>query len=264
LAIIEINNLLFDYDDISNVNSFSLTLEKLEINEGFFTSLIGPNGCGKSTVLKLISKIIKPKKGRIKFSGVDISEIPYKEYAKLIAYVPQSTFSYFPFSVYEIVMMGRTPYLGMLSFENSYDKQIVDEAMDRLEISHLKSKGINEISGGEAQRVYIARALAQKPKLVLLDEPNSHLDIEHQIQIFELLTRLKREENLTILSVFHDLNLIGIYSEKILLMNRGELIMSGSTNDVLTEKNIEDIFNVKVKILASKTSNLYNILINPV
>jgi len=264
LSIVEINNLFFEYKDTSTEDSFSLTLNQLEIKEGYFTSLIGPNGCGKSTILKLISKILYPQKGRIKFSGVDISEIPYKEYAKMIAYVPQSTYPYFPFSVFEIVMMGRTPYLGMLSFENSIDKKIVEEAMDILEISHLKLKGINEISGGEAQRVYIARALAQKPKMILLDEPNSHLDIEHQIQIFELLAKLKREENLTILSVSHDLNLVGIFSEKVFLMNHGQLIMHGNTSEVLTEKNIEDIFNVKVKILPSGKSDLYNILINPV
>lgn len=262
LALLDIEKLKYSYSN-KDSDAFSLEIDEWKVDEGEFVSLLGPNGCGKSTLLKLISRLIEPISGRIKFSGLDIVEFPHKEYAKLVAYVSQNTYSLFPFSVYEIVMMGRTPYLGTLGFESSEDRRIVNDALEAMEITHLKSKGINEISGGEAQRAYIARALAQKPKLILLDEPNAHLDIEHQISIFELLIQLNKDTNLSVISVSHDLNLIGIFSNEIAFMVDGRITLKGKKKEVLTQENIKQIFNVDSTVFYSKEEDTTNILINP-
>ncbi len=263
MSLLELKNLKYSYDNLSKDLSFNLDVNNWIVNEGEFVSLIGPNGCGKSTLLKLIARLIKPANGRIQFSGIDIGEIPRNEYAKLVAYVPQTTFTLFPFSVYEIVMMGRTPYLGALGFESEKGREIVNDSLEMMEISGLKWKGINEISGGEAQRVFIARALAQKPRLLLLDEPNAHLDIEHQISIFELIIRLRSELNLTAISVTHDLNLVGIYSDKVAFMEEGNISLYGSRREVLSESNIRRFFNVESSVIYSEESDRANILINP-
>jgi iron complex transport system ATP-binding protein len=241
-----------------------LDIDSWRIEKGDFVSLLGPNGCGKSTLLKLIGRLLNPVVGRIKYSGIDISEIPLKEYAKLISYVPQNNYSIFPFTVYEIVMMGRTPYLGTLGFETAKDKRMVMDALDVMGIVDLKSKSINEISGGEAQRAFIARALAQNPQLILLDEPNAHLDIEHQISIYELLNKLSANHGLTIISVSHDLNLIGLFSQKIAFMINGKISIQGNKKDVLTEENIKKIFNVESTVLFSQEKDVANIFIQPV
>ncbi len=263
MFLLELNNVKYNYNTATDSN-FQLEIDSWKIEQGDFVSLLGPNGCGKSTLLKLIGRLINPSNGRIKYSGIDISEIPLKEYAKLIAYVPQNNYSIFPFSVYEIVMMGRTPYLGTLGFETAEDKRIVMNALDLMGIADLKSKGINEISGGEAQRAFIARAIAQNPKLVLLDEPNAHLDIEHQISIYELLNKLSNSQGLTIISVSHDLNLVGLFSQKIAFMINGRISIQGNKKNVLTEENIKKIFNVESTVFFSNDKDVANILIQPV
>lgn len=263
MALLEIRNLLFSYDSRFENKPFSLAIDKWEINEGDFISIIGPNGSGKSTLLKILARILAFKKGIIKLGGVELPEISIKEYAKQVAYVPQSAHSLFSFSVYEIVMMGRTPYLGLMGFENEDDKKIVDEALELMEITHLKNKGINEISGGEAQRVIIARALAQKAKLILLDEPNSHLDIEHQLSIFNLLTTLNKEQNITFVSVSHDLNLVGIYSKDVVFVQNGKITLHGKKHEVLTEENINKVFRITSKVTYSPDLQTANIIVQP-
>ncbi|MEG8947110.1 ABC transporter ATP-binding protein [Rosettibacter firmus] len=257
--LIEINNLKFSYN---TNNGFALKIDYWKVQQGNFTILLGPNGSGKSTLLKILTRILDYNSGNIKFKNKEITAYKKKEYAKLVAYVPQSLITIFPYSVYEIVMMGRTPYLNILGFENSLDKKIVNETLELLEITHLRKKGINEISGGELQRVIIAKALAQNPEIILLDEPNAHLDIEHQITIFNLLNKLKKEKNLTILAVSHDLNLAGVYADDISFMVNGEIILSGDKNLVFTEENIKSIFHVDAKIFSSD-NNVLNVLIDP-
>jgi iron complex transport system ATP-binding protein len=159
--------------------------------------------------------------------------------------------------------MGRTPYLNVMGFENDADKEIVDEALNRMQIDKLKHKGINEISGGEAQRVFIARAIAQKAEIILLDEPNAHLDLEHQVMIFNLLKKLNEEEKITVLTVSHDLNLVGIYSKKVALMNEGNIVMEGEKSEILTKDNIKRIFKIESAVFSSLDSESINVLINP-
>lgn len=260
---VEIKNLQFTYESANEGTSFILQIPDWTIAKGDFVSLLGPNGCGKSTLLRLIGSLSNPKSGSIIIEGKNITEFRRKELAKKIAYVPQKNFSIFPFSVYEIVMMGRTPYLNMMGFENTVDKEIVDEALQIMQIENLKGKGINEISGGEAQRVFIARALAQRAEIILLDEPNAHLDLEHQVMIFNLLQKLNEVEKITVLTVSHDLNLVGIFSKKVALMNEGEIILEGDKSEILTTDNIRNIFKIESAIFPTFDNSSLNVLINP-
>lgn len=260
---IEVKNLEFTYERPTGNSSFVLSIPEWRITEGDFVSLLGPNGCGKSTFLRLIANLTVLQNGSILIEGKKLEEYKRKEIARKIAYVPQKNFSIFPFSVYEIVMMGRTPYLNTMGFESEADKEIVNEALSTMQIENLKNKGINEISGGEAQRVFIARALAQKAKIILLDEPNAHLDLEHQIMIFNLLRKLNEEENITILTVSHDLNLVGIYSKKVALMNAGIIVMEGEKSVILNKNNIREIFKIDSAVFPSTDMSAINVLINP-
>ncbi len=262
MALIELSNIEFSYER-ENGDHFKLKDISLEINSGEFVVILGPNGSGKSTLLKLISGVISPGKGAVSLAGRTVKKMTPKEIARLIAFVPQDTFTIFPFSVYEIVMMGRTPYLNLFGMENETDHQIVADALEMVGITHLKNKGINEVSGGEAQRAFLARALVQQPKIILLDEPNAHLDIKHQIAFFDLLKKLNREEGLTVIAISHDLNLSAYYAERAILMQNGEVFMDDSKDRVLTENNIKKIFDVNTIVTDQFADNSLHILINP-
>ncbi|MCX7797490.1 MAG: ABC transporter ATP-binding protein [Melioribacter sp.] len=261
--LLKIENLKFSYPSNNNYR-FEIKIKDWGVDIGSFVTLLGPNGSGKSTLLKLIIRILNYNSGSIKFRNKELSSISRKELSKMIAYVPQSIVTIFPYSVYEFVMMGRTPYLNFMGFEKEEDKKIVNEILDILEISHLRKKGINEISGGELQRVVIAKALAQNPEFILLDEPNAHLDLEHQISTFDLLKKLKDEKKLTILAVTHDLNLAGIYADEVAFILNGQIIESGSKSELLKEENIKNVFNINTKVYKSEKDNVFNVLINPI
>ncbi len=263
MSAIKLNNLYFAYSNQRNSEGFKLSIENLFVNEGEFVSIVGPNGCGKSTLLRIIAGLLKPINGSIEIFDNKTCRDNLKYLSKFISYVPQISNSTFPFSVYEIVMMGRTPYLNMLGFEKEEDSKAVNEALVKLEVDHLSNKGINEISGGEAQRVFIARALAQDAKILLLDEPNSHLDIEHQVAIFELLKNINTEKEKTIITVSHDLNLVGIYSNRVVIMENGNILFDGDKKSILTKEIIRNSFRVNADVI-SGNDNSINVLINPV
>ncbi len=260
MSLIELNNISFAY---SQGNGFKLSEINLNVDEGKFISIIGPNGSGKSTLLKLISGYLQPDKGIIKLGRKNYSKYGRNEFAREIAFVSQNSFSIFPFSVYEIVMMGRNPYLGFSGFENKYDREKVIEALQKVGIFHLKNKGINEISGGEAQRAFIARALVQEPKIILLDEPNAHLDIKHQIAVFGILKNLQLKNNVTVISISHDLNLAASYSDKIILLKSGKLLMYDSVDKIFTQENVKNVFEVNSEITKSNISREISIKILP-
>ncbi|MGK9477608.1 ABC transporter ATP-binding protein [Melioribacter sp. OK-6-Me] len=260
--IIEINNLRFSYQNHSGYNQFKLRVDDWSVKKGTFLSLLGPNGSGKSTLLKLILRFIEPEKGNIFIDGININDYKRKDLAKRIAYVPQKISSAFPYSVYETVMMGRTPYMNFMGFEKEEDRRIVKHTLEMFEIDHIKHKGINEISGGELQRVMIARAVAQNTSIILLDEPNAHLDIEHQVSIYGILNELRKQKKITVIAVTHDLNLAGVYSDDIAFMVNGSIVISGKKNEVLNEKNIKEIFKVNVEIIKYK-DDILNVLVKP-
>ncbi|MCB9247516.1 MAG: ABC transporter ATP-binding protein [Ignavibacteriales bacterium] len=235
-----------------------------KIEESDFISIMGPNGSGKSTLLKIIANLLKPFSGNVLLDDVDYSLIPRNVFARKVSFVPLSSSKvFFPYSVYEIVMMGRTPHLNYFGIENEIDHNKVIEVLELLEIDHLKNKGINEVSGGEAQRALIARALVQEPKIMLLDEPNAHLDIKHQVSIFNILLKLNKEFGLTVVLISHDLNLANFFSNRVVLMNNGKIEFDSAPKEVLTEDNIKLIFNVNSKVMKSINSPETFINISP-
>ena len=245
---LSVENLSFRYPDVPVLRNITFDLPS-----GDFLSLLGPNGSGKSTLLRLLDRILLPESGTITIDGRSVSELSRRELAKRIAYVPQDTLWVFPYTVLEVVLMGRSPYIGRSGFENEQDLEIAQETMRLTDIAHLSDKLITGISGGERQRVLIARALSQQPKILLLDEPNAHLDISHQIEIFQILREQNELRNLTIVSVSHDLNLAAAFSRRTLLLantgNEGASIFAiGLPKDVLTQANIEQVYQTPVLV----------------
>jgi iron complex transport system ATP-binding protein len=235
----------------------------LDVNEGDFLGLIGPNGSGKTTLLRLATRILQPHKGTITLYQKDIHTMPLKEFCRNVAFVAQDMGTNFSFTVMEIVLMGRIPHLKRLQFETRKDIGIAERVLEVTDTLHLKDKLIDELSAGERQRVIIARALAQEPKLLFLDEPTSHLDIGHQIQILDMLKNLNRSRDLTIVMVQHDLNLAGGYCNRIALLSGGSLYKNGIPDEVLTYQNIEAVYNTVVLVNENPVTKKPNIILVP-
>ncbi|MFA5389598.1 MAG: ABC transporter ATP-binding protein [Candidatus Omnitrophota bacterium] len=216
------------------------------IKKGDFTGIIGPNGSGKTTLLRTATKIIKPFKGDISLEGKSMADMPLKELAVIMACVPQDTAFMFPFKVIDVVLMGRIPYIKRFGFGSREDVKIALEALRFVDALHLKDRFIDELSGGERQRVIIAKALTQEPRILFLDEPTTHLDINHQVHIFELLKRMNRESGLTIVAILHDLNLASDYCDNLILLNNGMIEDRGTPKEVLNYKTIEKVYKTVV------------------
>lgn len=257
-AVLRIERLSGGYGPHDIVTDISLT-----VNEGDFLGLIGPNGSGKTTLLRLATRILHGREGRILFEESDIYRMPLKEFCRNIAFVSQDIGTSFSFTVMEIVLMGRIPHLKRLQSETRRDRDIATEALAETDALHLKDKLIDELSAGERQRVVIARALAQQPILLFLDEPTSHLDIGHQIQTLDLLKRLNRTQGLTIVMVQHDLNLASSYCNRIALLDKGRIFKYGSPEDVLTYQNIESVYKTVVLVNENPLTKKPNIVLVP-
>ena len=219
-----------------------------EIKNGEFLGIIGPNGSGKTTLLKIIDRILIPQEGSIWLSGINIDEMKRDALARLIAVVPQDFPITFPFSVEEIVLMGRAPHLGRLRFEGKKDYEIAHGAMEMTDTLSFANRSINELSGGERQRILIARALAQQPQIILLDESTAFLDIKHQIDFFDLIKNLNKKEGLTVISVTHDINLASLYCDRVILLNAGNIHCMGIPDEVITESNIKEVYETDVLV----------------
>ena len=215
---------------------------------GDFIGFIGPNASGKTTLLKSISKILKPHTGVVLLNERDVYTLKSTEMAKNLAVVPQESVISFAFTTLEIVLMGRTPHLNRFEVEGTKDLIIAKKAMQLTNSWHLRERPIDTLSGGEKQRVIIARALAQEPKVLLLDEPTGHLDINHQIEILDLIKRLNKEEEMIVIAVFHDLNIASQYCQRLILLNKGRIFAAGRASDVLTRENIEKVYGIKVTL----------------
>ena len=218
------------------------------VKKGEFIGIIGPNGVGKSTLMRTLSRTLKPFRGTISYDGRDIYKISLNEVARSIAVVPQDTLIVFEFSVWDIVMMGRIPYIERFKKETANDLEACEKALKLTNSTNLADRFINELSAGERQRAIIAKALAQEPTLLILDEPTSHLDISYQIEIFDLLKGLSREKGLTVISVLHDLNLASEYCDRLMLMSNGKIFSQGVPDEVLTYKAIEEVYKTIVVI----------------
>ena len=247
---IDIKELDFSYDKDKILNNINYKVKK-----GKFLSILGPNGSGKSTLLKNIAGLLDSDNGDINILDKNIKEYEKKELAKIQAYVSQRDEISFQISVSDTVLLGRRAYINW-----SYDKKdykICENLMEFLEIDHYALKKLNEISGGERQRVMIARALAQQSEVLLLDEPTSALDIKHQLYVMDLLRFLCDEICYTIIIVMHDLNLAYNYSDEIILLKDGNIFASGSKDDVLTIENIKDVYQVDAEKINTGTKSVF-------
>ena len=216
----------------------------LSVKEGDFVGILGPNGSGKTTLLKSISRALKPRRGTILLNEADIYSLKSAEVAKQLAVVPQDSHVGFSFAALDIVLMGRNPHMTRFQMESSKDLAIAKRAMMLNNTWQFAKRPINELSGGEKQRVIIARALAQEPKILLLDEPLTHLDIINQLEIMDLVKELCVKENIIVLVVFHDLNLAARYCTSAIMLKKGKIFSAGALTDVLTSANIKGVFNV--------------------
>lgn len=218
------------------------------IGRGCFAGIIGPNGSGKSTLLRCISRALQPARGTVLLEGESLYKMNPREAARKMAVVPQETAVSFPFTVEEIIMMGRSPHLRRFQGESKKDYEITNRSMDLTNTRHLAGRQVTAISGGERQRVIIAKALAQEPELILLDEPTSHLDINQQVEILGLLQRMNRGSGLTILAVFHDLNLAAQFCDLMILMQRGKAFRAGKPEEILTAESIKEVYGTRVLV----------------
>jgi iron complex transport system ATP-binding protein len=253
---LKIKGISFAYESVKVLDNI-----KFEIQDSEIVGIIGPNGSGKTTLIRCINRTLKPV-GCIIVDDIELSVLTRKEISKRIGVVPQNSVMSFPFTVSDIVLMGREPHLNKFGRETTKDLEIVKTVMKATKIDHLATKYITEISGGERQRVFIARALAQQPKILLLDEPTLHLDIRYQLEILDLVKSLRNKH--IIVAVFHDLNLAARYCDKLIMLNCGKIHAIGDVNTVLTKENIKDVYGVTVNIEPHPVTKLNIIVLNSV
>ncbi|WP_099205382.1 ABC transporter ATP-binding protein [Scatolibacter rhodanostii] len=232
------------YDD-------ALIVKALDMNipHGKISSIIGPNGCGKSTVLKAVGRILKPKTGLVYLSGEDIRDLSTKEIAKKMAILPQTPTAPSGLTVSELVAYGRFPHQKGFGKLTPEDKKIVNWALSVTKLTEFENREVDTLSGGQRQRVWIAMALAQQTDLILLDEPTTYLDLAHQLEILELLYDLNRKQNVTIVMVLHDLNLAARFSDYMIAIRDGKIVTHGSPEKVMTSESLKDTFSIDAEIV---------------
>lgn len=236
-----------------NVEDVSFNIEEKRIISDIFfqakpgqiTGIIGPNGSGKSTLLKNIYRVHKPDEGKIMLDHEEMADMSVKKTAQKMAVVSQDSSGLFDFSVREIVLMGRAPHKKMLESDTQEDGNIADEALQKVGMAEHSNRSITTLSGGEKQRVIVARALAQQASILMLDEPTNHLDIHHQLQLMDLVQTL----NVTVVTALHDLNIAAGYCDLIYVMNHGEIVTYGTPEEVLTKATLHDVFCVNTHII---------------
>jgi iron complex transport system ATP-binding protein len=224
---------------------------------GEFVGIVGPNGSGKTTILRCISGVIPVERGRILVDGRALQEMDTMEIARNIAVVPQDHHIGFEFPVHDIVLMGRYPHIARFRFENKNDYKKTESVMKNTGVYSLRERAATELSGGEKQRVIIARALAQEPRILLMDEPTSHLDISHQLEVLDLVKNLVRDHGLMVVGVFHDFFMATRYCDRLIMLHKGRIISEGAVEDVLSEKNFADVFGVEARTRQNGDGRLY-------
>jgi len=225
-----------------------LSSVSLKVAAGEFFVIIGPNGAGKTSLVKILSGLQKAGQGAVTVKGKDISEYTRRSLSRIMAIVPQQMEVGFPFTVAETVIMGRTPHLGILGMEGESDFHIAEEAMKFTEVSHLSDRKLFQLSGGELQRVIIARAICQQPEIILLDEPTTALDPSHQLKIMDLMEKFRQEQGTTVIMVSHDLNLASMYGDRLLLLKEGRVVKTGDPRSVLNKELLEESYGCRINV----------------
>lgn len=241
--VLEIKNisLVFHEKEILKDMSFSVDL-------GEFFVIIGPNGAGKTSLLKILAGLENRQQGKVFIHQKNIRDYTRRSLSQVVALVPQHGETGFSFSVAETVIMGRTPHLGILGMEDKEDFRIAREAMEFTDVAHLAQRKLHQLSGGELQRVIIARAICQQPGIILLDEPTTALDPAHQLKIMDLMEKFRREQSTTIIMVSHDLNLAAMYGDRLLLLKSGSMVKTGTPEIVLERKLLEETYGCLMQI----------------
>ena len=239
---LEIKNLSSGYDGVDIIKNISLSIRS---GENLF--VIGPNGCGKSTLLKTIANIIEYK-GSIKIDDKEISSLNRKELAKKVGLMSQVSEIYFPYTVYETVSLGRYPYSkGIFDTLSKEDKNIILENISKVGLTEFKDKMITELSGGQVQRVFLAKLFAQNPDIILLDEPTNHLDLKYQIELLEYVNHWAKSKNKIVIGVLHDLNLVHHFADSVIMLQNGEIISSGNPKNVLNGEKLKEVYDIDIK-----------------
>ena len=241
--IINVKNLSFSYEKAPVLLDLSFDVEK----NSFFI-IIGPNGSGKSTLLKILSGILNTHSKQIEIKARPIIDYTRKTLAKTVALVTQNFTVDFPFTVLDVVLMGRSPHMGLLGIEQDADHDIALQSLAFTGVEHLAHRKMDQLSGGEQQRVFISRAICQEPEIIMLDEPTASLDLAHQVKIMDLMEKLKKEREITVVMVSHDVNLAAMYADNLLLMNNGKIAQIGPPNEVVTYKNLEEIYGTTLLV----------------
>jgi len=255
---VNVKNLSYAYANRPVLKDLTFAVEA-----GVFFIIIGPNGSGKTTLMKLISGLLKPHQGRLEILNRPIDQYTRKALAKRIAFVPQMASVDFPFTVAEMVLMGRSPYLGMLGLEQEKDLEIARQAIAFTGLEHLTHRKLDQLSGGEQQRVYIARAICQEPDIILLDEPTASLDLAHQIRLMDMMETLKNEKGITVVMVSHDVNLAAMYGNQLLLLNNGHIVCQGPPEDVLTFQKLEETYGCTLLVDESPLGKIPRVTLVP-
>jgi iron complex transport system ATP-binding protein len=255
---LEIRQVDFSYFDGLVLHNVSLA-----IKAGEMVGLLGPNGSGKTTLLKLASGVLKPGRGEVRLDSTNLNQLHRKSIARNVAVVPQQFHIPFAFTVSEVVMLGRIPFINAFAGETVVDREAVSSALGVVGISELEERRFDELSGGERQKVILAMALAQQPRLLLLDEPTVHLDITHQIEILELVRNLNTEKRITVIAAMHDLNLASLYFDRLILLKDGRVLADGTPAQVLTEERIREAYSASVRVEMHPVTGAPHIIIMP-
>lgn len=251
---LEINDVGFSYESTPILKDVTFS-----VGQGEFLGVMGPNGSGKTTLLRCMCKVLEPRVGTILIDGRDLRKFARSEVAKTVGVVPQSPMVDAAFTVFEIVLMGRTSHIGRFGAESAKDLEAVEDAMKMTDTLHLADRTFDELSGGERQRVIIALALAQEPRVLLLDEPTVHLDIKYQLEVLELIERLNKQTGIVIVAVFHDLNLASQHCNSIILLHNGRVEAIGPPEQVLTPESIRRIYDVDAVVKRHPVTNALHV-----
>jgi len=253
---LKVKDVEFSYASVHVLKDVSIELAESEM-----LGVVGPNGAGKSTLIRCIDRILKPQRGDILLDGRDTKEMHLMELAQKMGYIPQTASQVFPATVFDTVLMGRRPHLGWRSSEK--DTEMVLEMLQMLNIEEFAMRDINELSGGQQQKVFIARALTQEPDVLLLDEPTSNLDIRHQLEVMNIIKNIVRDKGISAIMAIHDLNLASRYADRIVMMNSGNIFAAGDPVSVLTPDNIKWVYGVEA-VVNNNNGRPYNVPIRPV
>jgi iron complex transport system ATP-binding protein len=234
-----------------------------DVGEGEVVGILGPNGAGKSTLFKVLSGLLPPDAGTVRLFGHDVFRMPPADRARAVAVVPQDLDIPVPYTVEEVVMMGRTASIGRLSRPSGHDHQVVERALVYTDVADIRHRPLNELSGGERQRAIVAMALAQEPRIILMDEATSHLDINHRLEIMQLVERLNAEGGMTVLMISHDLQLAAEFSRRLILLDHGSVVADGKPAEVLTEEGVRRVYHCDVRIHQDAQTGGLSILAPP-